>query len=520
MPDDDFVRAFAEQLGVPVEEFDDVAAAFDVPGDYGALQAVEAETDRLPTDVTIDPGIGADEYNAFLSTFTLADNEATGDEGDAPLAGLDVAVKDNIAVAGVPLTAGATAFADATPATHAPVVARLLDAGATITGKTNMDELAYGPTGETGGFGPTRNPRQDAHVAGGSSAGSGAAVAAGAVDAALGTDTGGSVRIPASFCGVVGYKPSFGAVPRAGVVPFAPSLDQVGVLASSVRTAARVGDAIVGPDVSDPVTRGTPVDDLATAAAEPPDVDDCSFGLAEEFLGPHVDPAVRGRVEQAVDALEAAGARVEHVSVPRFDETADAWDAIANVEFATVLAAGLSPFGGVGVDDAWHADVAAVRPADRAFCDRVVENALDGAALVAESGGTVYHRALAECERFADGYRKALSDHDALLAPTMPVTAPAVGEWPLSSGHDEPRNERVGDGREHRERADVVTGDRPPLSVNVRQANLLGTPAVSVPCGRERGLPVGLQLLGAVGEDATLLGVARAVELELDVCGA
>lgn len=513
MFDADHVRALADRLGVSADDHDDLTGALDVPGNYGALPAADAEADRTPTDVTLDPGLAADEFNAFLSTFSLADGDAAS--GGGALSGMDVAVKDNIAVAGVPLTAGATAFADATPARHAPVVSRLLDAGATLTGKTNMDELAYGPTGETGGFGPTRNPRQDAHVAGGSSAGSGAAVAGGYADAALGTDTGGSVRIPASFCGVVGYKPSFGAVPRAGVVPLAPSLDQVGVLATSVTDAARVGDVVAGGHRSDPATLGRSVGDLARAARDTPAVEDCSFGLAEEFLGPHVDPGVRGRVEHAVDALTAEGATVEHVSVPRFEETAAAWDAIANVEFAAALFAGLSPLGGVGVDDAWHADVAAVSAADREFCDRVVENALDGAALLADGGGSVYQRALAECERFADGFRTALDGHDALLAPTMPVTAPAVGEWPLSTGRDAPRAEPAGVAREQGDRDAADATDRPPLSVNVRQANLLGAPAVSVPCGRERGLPVGLQLLGAPGDDATLVAAAGAVEAVL-----
>ncbi|MFB6270348.1 MAG: amidase [Halobacterium sp.] len=488
----DHVRLLADIVGVT----EAAVESMNLPGDYGALPAAGA-SGPTPSDVTFDPGVADDPFNAFVSTFSLADPERR-ESDQAPLAGMDVAVKDNVAVAGVPMTAGSRTFGDATPSRHAPAVARLLDTGATITGKTNMDELAYGPTGETGGFGPTRNPRQDAHVAGGSSAGSGAAVAAGRVDAALGTDTGGSVRIPASFCGVVGYKPSFGAVPRSGVVPLAPSLDQVGVLAASVSDAARVADAIVGPHASDPATTGRDVGGLVEAARSAPAVTDCSFALAEEFLGPHVDPAVRGRVERAVDDLEAAGATVEHVSVPRFDETAYAWDAVANVEFAACLFAGLAPLDGVAVDDAWHADAAAALAGDadaQRFCDRVVENALDGAALLAESGGAVYQRALAECQRFVDAIRDALDGHDALLAPTMPVTAPAVGEWPLSAS----------------ERAEAGAEARPPLSVNVRQANLVGAPAISVPCGRERGLPVGLQLLGSPGEDATLVGVASAV---------
>ena len=493
MTDDERLRAVAALLGLDPEDRTiptpgTAAAAYDdLPGaDPGGVPA---------TGATLDPEEEVDPYDAFVSTFPPV-SEGGSAAGDAPLAGTEVAVKDNVAVAGAPLTAGVRAFADAVPAGHAPAVARLLDAGATVVGKTNMDALAYGPTGETGGFGPTRNPRDPDHVAGGSSAGSAAAVAADAVDAALGTDTGGSVRIPASFCGVVGYKPSFGAVPRAGVVPLAPSLDQVGVLAASVRDAARVGDAIAGPHPGDPATRGRTVEDLSGVAADPPTPADCSFGVAAEFLGDHVDAAVRARVDAAVEALAAAGADVDEVSVSRFDRTAPAWDAVANAEFAATLLAGFAPAGGVAVDGAWHDAVGDVRIDDLALGARVVENALDGAALLDRGGGEAYARALAECDRFRASYRAALSGRDALLAPTMPVTAPALGEWPLSAA----------------ERDAAGDADRPPLSVNVRQANLVGAPAVSIPCGRVDGLPVGLQLLGAPGGDASLLGAAAAVE--------
>lgn len=494
MTDADRTRALTTVLGLNAETAAAHVDRLDASR-YDALTGdAEEEDSTAPlTDVAFNPG--DEEDNVFVSTFTLQ-----GDE-EGPLAGVTLGVKDNVAVAGVPLTAGTGAFADATPARHAPAVVRLLNAGATLVGKTNMDELAYGPTGETSAFGPTRNPHESTRVAGGSSAGSGAAVAAGVVDAALGTDTGGSVRIPASFCGVVGYKPSFGVVPRTGVVPLAPSLDQVGVLANAVADAARVADVIAGPDGYDRATAGGPAEDLAKAAADPPRLADCSFGLADEFLGDHVDRRVRERIECAVDSLRAAGARVDRVSVPRFASTAPAWNAIANVEFAAALFAGLASLDGVGVDAAWHADVVSALRADAAggrFGDRVVENALDGAALLEECGASVYHRALAESRRFAEGYLATLDGHDALLAPTMPVTAPAVGEWPLSAAE--------------REAADA---ERPPLSVNVRQANLVGAPALSLPCGRVDGLPVGIQLLGAPGGDVPLLTAAAAVEAAL-----
>jgi len=202
-----------------------------------------APTADQDVTVTVNPGANTDPHNAFTSTFRV-------DGGTGQLGDLAVAVKDNISVGGEPMSCGLGVFADAVPASDAVVVTLLLAAGATLTGKANMDELAYGPTGETNAFGTVGNPAAPGRVSGGSSAGSAAAGAGGHVDAALGTDTGGSVRIPASFCDIVGFKPTWGMVPTDGVLELSYTLDYVGTLARDIQTVARLASTIA----DDPTT--------------------------------------------------------------------------------------------------------------------------------------------------------------------------------------------------------------------------------------------------------------------------
>lgn len=457
---------------------------------YAALQTAGREWSptetRTTPAVTRDPGPEDDPHNAFLSLFTL-------DGSDGPLSDLDVALKDNIAVAGVPMTCGSATFADAVPERDATVATRLLDAGATIVGKTNMDELAYGPTGETSTFGPTENPVAPGRVSGGSSAGSAAAVAAGTVDAALGTDTGGSVRIPSSFCGLVGFKPTWGVVPQDGVVELAYTLDHVGPIARDTRTVARVLDAIASPaEVADDGS-------FADAVASPPAVDSLVLGVPAAFYGDYVTDAVEQTVRERIDALEAAGATIRDISAPLAERAVDIWNAVTNVEFATFLGSGATPLFRRGpVDAAWHRDAAAgMADPSRQFGDVVQRKAVEGAYLCREHDGEHYlaarngRRVLAR--RFAD----ALADCDALVTPTMPTEPVESGSWAphsYSSGGDAP----------------------PPLAVNTRPANLAGVPALTLPASDEDTLPIGIQFLGGPSDDATLLAVGAAFEAVRD----
>jgi len=495
----DRLHALADRLGFAFGPGETEAALSainaELPG-YGALDALATPRshDDPVSGVTLLPGADDDPLNAFVSRFAPPSTDG------GPLDGLDVGIKDNTAVAGVPMTCGSRVFESAIPARHATVVRRLIDAGAAVVGKTNMDELAYGPTSETSAFGPVANPADADHVAGGSSSGSAAAVASGTLDAALGSDTGGSVRIPAAFCGVVGFKPSWGMVPRVGVVELAYTLDHVGPLAPDVETAALVFDAIAGPDPGDPASeRARRLDGTAAeAAAEPPAVGDLSVGLPAELFADHVDAAVADRVRAVADGLASAGATVEEVRLPTVPDLVPAWNAITNVEFADTLRSRMVPVRRrAALDPAWQ-DAAAGALAERAddFGPVVRRKAVVGAHLL-DRGGRDYVRARAVADRLAGEFAAALSGRDVLLAPTTPTTAPATGRWAAGSysATDE--------------------GYDVPLAFNTRPADVAGVPAVSLPAGSADRLPVGLQLIGPRDADHALFGAAAAVEAHL-----
>ena len=493
----DRVRTLADLLWIDVtpDEADRFAAAIDDGIErYDALPAAEprASTAGRATieEFVFDPDHSTDPHNAYISRFRMRSSDSDGGRAS----GLAVAVKDNIAVGDVPLTAGSRVFEGVLAGETAPVVDRLLGAGARIVGKTNMDELAYGPTGETSGYGPVSNPTDADRVAGGSSAGSAAVVAAGDADAALGSDTGGSVRIPAAFCGVVGFKPSWGLVPRTGLVEMAPSLDTIGPIGPDVATAARTLDVVAGPVPRDPASRAIGKSDaeFADRVSSPPPLDSLAFGVPDALLGDHVDGAVRTVVEGAIESMEAAGATVDRVTLPALDEVTTAWDAIANVEFAAGLLTGFTAAGRrFRVDPDWHDAAIDAMENEDSFGDVVRGEAIEGAALLDRFGGRHYVRARLAADRLRSAVDAALQDRDALVAPTVPVVAPPIGEWDVHS---------------------YAAGDGVPLSVNVRAANLVGGPAITLPCGDVDGLPVGLQLFARPGDDARLLATARAVE--------
>ena len=484
----DRVRSLAARLGHGVDDAEIERLIERVGADVDAVSAVDRLTcgrrqSATPSDVTIDPGPDADPHNAFLTTCTLPGAD------DGPLSGTTVAVKDNIAVAGVPMTCGSRVLEHAVPERHATVVDRTLAAGGTLVGKTNMDEMAYGPTGETSQFGPVHNPADPNHVAGGSSSGSAAAVAAGDVDVALGTDTGGSVRIPSSLCGTVGFKPSYGAVSRAGVVDAAPTMDHVGPIAPDVETAARCFDAIVGSDASDPTTAGADrLRSATTAVADPPSLSECSFGVPGAFFDDHVDDAVAERIRATIDDLEAGGATVEPVSLPTVPSLEAVWRTVVAVELAVTLWCRFAPVARRrGADPAWYGAAAdALANRGHELGETVRSTTIAGAHLLTHGDGRRYARALTICRQFTAEIEEALSAHDALLGPTTPAPAPE-----LSAG---------GDVR------------RVPLAHDTRPADVAHVPAVSLPSGRVDDLPIGLQLCGHRDEDASLLGVARAVE--------
>lgn len=426
-----------------------------------------------------------DPHNAFITPLSIP-----GDSG--PLSGVDVAVKDNVAIAGVPMTCGTRVFESATPQRDAAVIDRLLGSGARIVGKTNMDELAFGPTGETSQFGPALNPVDEARVTGGSSSGSAAAVASGAADAALGSDTGGSVRIPSAFCGTVGFKPTWGVISRTGFVELAYTLDTIGVLASDVETAARVTASLVGFDPHDPVTgRAGYLDPI-----EPGDVasiGELSFAVPVEFFGEHVEPGVEEVIRGELDGLASTGATVEEVSIPGMANAVSMWNGVTTIEFASVIAGRGAPVHRrARVDPSWHDAVSAAVQADGAgFGDIVKLKAIEGAALLDRYGSRYYVRAQEAVTALTREFEGVLEDYDAMVTPTMPLVAPELGEW---EGY----------------------GSELPMAYNTRPVNLTGMPAITVPAGRADGLPVGIQFIGDTFADAEVFRIGQAYEAHRD----
>jgi aspartyl-tRNA(Asn)/glutamyl-tRNA(Gln) amidotransferase subunit A len=423
-------------------------------------------------------------YNAYIT-----EEPIDGADG-GPLAGKTVAVKDNISTKGVRTTAGSAMLEEYVPPYDATVVKRITAAGATIPGKTNMDEFGMGTTTETSAFGATENPSAEGHVPGGSSGGSAAVVAAGEADLALGSDTGGSVRCPAAFCGVVGIKPTYGLVSRYGLIAYANSLEQIGPLAPTVEGAAELLEVIAGPDGRDATTRdateaGT---DYEFAAAADGDVDGLEIGVPTELVE-GADDAVVETFWDAIDDLEAAGASYHEADLPSVEHAVEAYYVIAMSEASSNLAR----FDGVrygrsgGYDGDWNESFASAR--EEGFGAEVKRRILLGTYALSAGYQDKYYKkaqdARAWVKRDFDG---ALSEADVLASPTMPVPPFERGE-----SLDDPLKMYLAD-------------------ANTTPVNLANLPAISVPAGEtDDGLPVGLQLVGPAFGEKRIIRAASAL---------
>ncbi len=424
------------------------------------------------------------DLNAFITEETI------DGASDGPLAGKRIAVKDNISTEGVRTTCGSKMLEDYVPPYDATVVERLKEAGASIVGKANMDEFGMGGTTETSAFGPTKNPVDDERVAGGSSGGSAAAVASGAADLALGSDTGGSIRNPASFCGVVGIKPTYGLVSRYGLVAYANSLEQIGPLAPTVEEAAALLDVVAGPDERDATTRDASeagVDGDYASAADG-DVDGLTVGVVTDLVD-GADEGVVEAFEAAVDDLESQGAEVVEVSLESLEHAVQAYYVIAMSEASSNLAR----FDGVrygvsgGYDGNWNDAYAHAR--EEGFGAEVKRRILLGTyALSAGYHDKYYSKAQDARAWIRQDFDAAFEEADVLASPTMPVLPPKLGE-----SLDDPLQLYL-------------------IDANTVPVNLANLPAVSVPAGEADGLPVGLQLVGPKFGEETIIRAASAVE--------
>lgn len=432
------------------------------------------------------------ETNAFitlcaeeaLAAARALDARLAAGEAPPPLAGVPVAVKDNLCTRGVRTTAGSRSLETFVPPFDATVVARLCAAGAIVIGKTNLDEFGMGSSNEHSAFGPVRNPWDRERVPGGSSGGSAAVVAAGVVPLALGTDTGGSVRQPASFTGVLGIKPTYGVLSRYGVVAFASSLDQVGVLGRSARDLALALSAMVGPDPLDATSLPAPPLGVAPHA----DLAGLKVGVVQELSGAGNSDEVRAALEHTVKALRDLGAEVGEVSLPRAPYGTAAYYVVAPAEASSNLARfdGMVYSRRVGENRLGQAEVMR-RSRGGSFGAEVRRRILVGTyALSAGYYDAYYGKALKVRRLIAEEVGHAFGRFDLLLTPTTPTPAYRLGE--------------VGDPLE------MYLGD-----VDTVLANLVGCGAISVPTPAE-GLPCGVQFLAPALEDARLLRVAGALE--------
>ena len=466
-------------------------------GEVSSRELVDQHLKRIEvseSSLNVYVEVTADRARAEASRIDEA--RAAGDSLGS-LAGIPLAIKDNLCTQGVRTTCASRMLERFVPPYEATVTERLWASGGVLMGKTNLDEFAMGGSTETSAFGPTLNPWNTSHVPGGSSGGSAAAVASGSCLASLGSDTGGSIRQPASFCGVVGLKPTYGRVSRWGLVAFASSLDQVGPFATCVADAAELLQVIAGPDPRDSTCLKADVPDYTAALDQP--IKGLKVGMIREcFEAEGLDAEVKASVQASAAQLEALGAELVEVSCPRFNDGIATYYVIAPSEASANLARYDGVKYGFRADNA--ESLAAMTSCSRAegFGAEVQRRILIGTyALSAGYVDAYYKKAQQVRTLIRRDFDAAFQLVDVLLTPTAPSTAFKTG-----AHTDDPLSMYL---------ADLLT----------IPVNLAGLPAISVPCGfSQSGLPIGVQLIGNVLEEARLLQVAHQYEQAADVFAA
>lgn len=443
--------------------------------------------DRIKkVDETVRAYVTVTEEEA-LETARKVDRKIKNGEEIHPLAGIPVAIKDNICTEGIRTTCSSNILYNYIPPYNATVMERLGEVDAVMVGKTNMDEFAMGSSCENSGFFPTCNPWSPDRVPGGSSGGSSAAVAADETVIALGSDTGGSIRLPAAFCGVVGMKPTYGAVSRYGLVAFASSLDQIGPLAKDITDCALVMNVICGHDPMDSTSVNFEVPDYTTFLKN--DVRGLKIGMPGEFMGEGVDPGIKKVIEEAAEKLASLGAEIEETSLPHSKYALPAYYLIAPAEASSNLARYDGVRYGYRAEGAGDVIDMFKKTRSRGFGPEVKRRIMLGTyALSAGYYDAYYKKALQVRTLIKRDFDAVFEKYDALIAPTSPVPPFKRGEKV-----DDPLQMYM---------VDICT-----LSVN-----LAGIPAVSVPAGLVNKLPVGLQIMGKPFNEGSLLRIAYTFE--------
>ena len=463
---------------------DDVAA--------GRVSAVDTCRAALARIDAVSPALNA--FNHIARDYALAraeavDRKRAAGEAPGPLAGVPVALKDNMCVRGMRTTASSRILDNFIPPYSATVVERLEAAGAVIVGKTNCDEFAMGSSNENSAYGPVKNPWATDRTPGGSSGGSAAAVAARCVPLALGSDTGGSIRQPGSFCGVIGLKPTYGRVSRYGLLAFASSLDQIGPFARTAADAALALSVLAGPDPSDATTSRTPIPDFASATSG--DVTGVRIGVPKGFVSDGVDADVRRAYDAALETLRGAGATLVDIELPHAKYAIPVYYLVATAEASSNLARydGVRyAYRSAAARDGLKAMYSRTR--DEGFGAEVKRRIMLGTyVLSAGYYDAFYLKAQQVRTLLRRDYELAFEHADVVAMPTSPTPPFRLGEKT-----DDPLQMYL---------ADVFTVS----------ANLTGNPGISIPCGfSSERLPLGLQLTGRMFDEATLLRVAGAYE--------
>ncbi len=458
-------------------------------GECSVTEAVEAvltqiaeQEEKLHCYVTLR------EREEVLKQAARVQERIDAGELAGPLAGVPFAVKDNLCTKGVTTTCSSKILENFVPTFSAEAVRRLEEAGAVIIGKTNMDEFAMGSTTETSYYGVTRNPRNTAHVPGGSSGGSAAAVASGECFAALGSDTGGSIRQPASYCGVVGMKPTYGTVSRYGLIAYGSSLDQIGPLTKDVRDCAAVLEAISAHDPKDSTSLRREDTDFMAALEE--DVKGMRIGIPRDYFGEGLDPQVKEAVLAAAEVFREKGAVVEEFDLSLVEYAIPTYYTIAAAEASSNLERFDGIKYGYRAPEAEELHSMYKKTRSQGFGAEVKRRIMLGSFVLSSGYYDAYYlKALRVKALIKKAFDEAFARYDVILGPVAPTTAPKLGE-----SLADPIKMYL---------SDIYT-----ISVN-----LAGLPGISVPCGEDaEGLPIGLQLIGDCFKEKTLLRAAYTYE--------